>query len=606
MNTRYANRLRNRIMICGWRATIFALMMLFVVPVVRAEQPPVFQTWWNENLGLFYVKFWKSLALDLSVPERGLLVTGVLKESAADRAGMRRGDLVVGATVGIWKGQDKTGQIKVLRDGKTLSLDVTGTKHTMAGTMLARDDCPRSTPKSIVVDGTGRGDYRTIIGAVLQAEPGDTILVRPGTYREGVLLPSGISIQRSGAGGVRIEAVIPLQFLAARDATVEGLTIRGSRRGISILNCKNISVADCDIGTKGGHGVSVADSVNILLQRCSIRGNEKTHGITLKNTEAKISDTIISGCRQAVLIKDDSRADIEHNLLDGNDDSIAAFDSQLTVKNNVITGKGEKNGIFFETSQALIEGNSIRRHAAGVHARRVRGQIFHNTMSQNNFGIMIKGGAVDVCDNVVLDNRYKGIDIDHHKDDATGSGLANIARNRITGNGLTGIYVANHRAEVNHNLLEGNGTGLAVHGAAANLYNNTVVLQTDIGIDIGPDSQTSVYNNIVAFNAVGIRWDVTSPLTTGFNDVFGNFAKRTFPPQDGNYCRKDRLLTRSGEKIPIVVYPAYDLKASTDFNDEPEFVGLGYDYRLSADSSLAKKKGKDGLFIGALPPVSIP
>ena len=591
---------------CGWRATVIVLVTLFVVPAVRAEQPPVFQTWWNENLGLFHVKSWNSLALDLKVSDKGFLVTGVLKESAADRAGMRRGDLVVAASAGVWNGQGKTGQVNVLRDGKVLSLDVTGAKHTLAGAMLARDDRPRSKPKRIVVDGTGRGDYRTIIGAVLQAAPGDTILVRPGTYREGVLLSSGVSIQRAGAGGVRIEAVIPLQFLAVRDATVQGLTIRGNRKSIGILNCKKISVADCDIGTKQKHGVSVADSVNILFQRCSIRGNEKTYGIILKNTEAKMSDTIISGCGQAVLIKDGSRVDIEHNLLDGNNTSVAAFDSQITVKNNVITGKGEKNGIFFETSQALIEGNSIRRHGAGVHARQARGQILHNTMSQNNFGIMIKGGAVDVSDNVVLDNRYKGINIGHDKNDPTGSGLANITRNRITGNGLTGIYVANHRAEVSHNLLGGNGTGISVHGTAANLRNNTVVLQTDIGIDIGPDSQASVYNNIVAFNAVGIRWDVASPLTTGFNDVFGNFTKRTFPPQDGNYCRKDRLLTRSGEKIPIVVYPAYDLKASTDFNDDPEFVHPGYDYRLSADSSLAKKKGKDGLFIGALPPVSVP
>ena len=70
---------------------------------------------------------------------------------------------------------------------------------------------------------------------------------------------------------------------------------------------------------------------------------------------------------------------------------------------------------------------------------------------------------------------------------------------------------------------------------------------------------------------------------------------------DGNFLRKDRLVTRSGEKIHIRVCPAYDLKSNTDISVDPRFVELGSDYRLRLDSPLAKKRGKDNTFVGAFP-----
>jgi hypothetical protein len=91
-------------------------------------------------------------------------------------------------------------------------------------------------------------------------------------------------------------------------------------------------------------------------------------------------------------------------------------------------------------------------------------------------------------------------------------------------------------------------------------------------------------------------------LKSGFNDIYANLISKRFPLQDGNYVRIDRLPTRSGERIKVMVYPAYDLKAATDLSEDPKFAKPGADYRPAPDSPLAKKRGKDGIYIGALPP----
>ena len=161
-----------------WRAIVIALILLFVVPLARAEQSSASQTRWNKNLGLFYVKVWKSLALDLGVAEKGLLVAGVLKDSSAHKAGIMRGDIIIGVRPEIWNGQKKAGQVKVSRDGEILSLDVTSKKHAVSGETLVTAGTCRSKPKRIIVDPTGNGDFQTITAAMLEAMAGDTVLVK--------------------------------------------------------------------------------------------------------------------------------------------------------------------------------------------------------------------------------------------------------------------------------------------------------------------------------------------------------------------------------------------------------------------------------------------
>ena len=50
-------------------------------------------------------------------------------------------------------------------------------------------------PEPIIVAADGTGDVTTIAAGVAQARDGDTVLVRPGTYREQVVIDKAIELR---------------------------------------------------------------------------------------------------------------------------------------------------------------------------------------------------------------------------------------------------------------------------------------------------------------------------------------------------------------------------------------------------------------------------
>jgi len=586
----------------GWKALSLAVVLLSLSAsssFAQAEHSSL-QTWWNENLGIFYVQITKPLSLDLNVPEEKVLVVGVVEGSAADRAGLKRGDVILKA-VGVWMTPGKSGPIKISRGGRIKNLNITSQKHSLKGAKLVGDVAPRTQPNTIVVNQQGRGDYRTITGALAAAEFGDTLVIQSGTYREELLLLSGITIR--GEGAVRVESRRPFQIRGSQGITIRGLTATGTDTGISIMESDNITISDCDVEAQKKQGILIRGSSGVVVQGCSISGNEKTKGIFIRGSQARISHNIISQNGYGLDLGDKSSAEVSDNLFDANQNGVWVQESSAAVKNNTITGSNEEcfSGMFFQESKVSVEGNSVRRCRFGIASIRTQGEIVKNTVSQNIFGMQIQSSGVMVSNNVVMDNRADGIQV-LGEEGADASRKATVFQNMITGNGRRGVFLDNYPADILGNLIEGNIGGITVNQSNATIRENTIVLN-GFGIQIKPNSQARIYNNIVAFNSFGISTDISSPLEMGFNDVYGNLASKKFPLIDGNYHRTDRLVTRSGEKIHIEIYPAYDLKTDTDFNEDPMFVKLGRDYRPRADSPLATKRGKDGAFIGAFPPL---
>lgn len=585
----------------GWRVVYIALFLLSASSLVQAEEPAL-RTRWNENLGIFWVQASEALAHDLAISEKSTLVVGVSKGSAADKAGLKRGDIILRSD--IWKTPGKSGRMEISRGEEQLDLNITSEKHNLLSAKLVSDTTARAKPKTIVVDQSGKGDYRTITGAMTIAAFGDTLLIRDGVYREEICLISGVTVQGTETGGARVESNSPFRIVGSQGVTIRGLTLRGIMDGLIIWNAEKIAVHDCNILAEKNTGINIQGSSEVLVQGCSLSGKDETKGIVVEESQAKLADNMISQYGLGIVVKKSSRADISHNLLDANGYGLAAYDSQITVKKNTITGKGKNAGIHFQNSQATIEGNHIRRYSAGISASQAQGEALNNTVSQNDIGIILRSGAFEISKNIILGNKIYGIWLYSEEATSDASCQATIAQNTITGNGLFGISISNFKADIHHNLIEANGAGIAVKQSNTNIRNNTIVLQKVYGIEIGPNSEATIYNNIAAFNTFGIYSDVSSVLKMGFNNVYGNFATKEFPLVDGSYIRRDRLITRNGEKIHITIYPAYNLKADTDLTKDPKFVKLGSDYRPAADSPLAQEKGKDGTFIGAFPPAT--
>lgn len=595
-------QLRHRTL-SGWKAVSLAAVLLSLgasSPFAQAEHPTL-QTEVKTELGILYVRISKALASDLDAPEKKALVTGVLVGSAADKAGLKRGDVILKAE-GVWMTPGKSGPIEISRGGRITTLYITSKEHSFRGAKLVSNVTPRAQPKTIVVNQQGRGDYRTITGALAAAAFGDTLLIHSGTYREEVLLTSGITVQ--GEGAVRVESGFPLQIIGSQGITIRGLTVTGTNTGISIRGSNNITISDCDVEAQKEQGILIRGSRGVVVQGCSVSGNEKTRGIVIVGSQASVSQNIISQNGIGLGLGNKSSAEVSDNLFDANQTGVWVQDSRAAIKNNTITGTGsydkQYSGIVFKQSKVTVEDNSVRRYKFGIESVRSQGKIVRNTVSQNIIGMQIQSSEVSVSRNVVMDNRFFGIQV-WGEEGTDASRKATVLQNIISGNGYRGVYLYNYPADILGNLIEGNDSGITVKQSNATIRQNTIVLNR-FGIQIKPNSQARIYNNIVAFNSFGISTDISSPLEMGFNDVYGNLARKKFPLIDGNYHRTDRLATRSGEKIHISIYPAYDLKTDTDLNEDPKFVKLGRDYRPRADSPLATKRGKDGAFIGAFPP----
>jgi hypothetical protein len=83
-------------------------------------------------------------------------------------------------------------------------------------------------------------DFSTIQQAIDAAEPGDTVLVAPGTYHEHLVLRSGVRLVGAGAWQTTLDGqgqgTSLIDYTGARDVLVSGFTLRGVGRADGCAN----------------------------------------------------------------------------------------------------------------------------------------------------------------------------------------------------------------------------------------------------------------------------------------------------------------------------------------------------------------------------------
>lgn len=169
-------------------------------------------------------------------------------------------------------------------------------------------------PDEPVVCATGNATYRSIGEALAQIAPGARLWIRPGIYRENLILEK--SVQLCGEGereAIIIEASNGncLKIPAGIQVAVSGLTLNGRAKAIgkkyyavsvageaTLENCivssdslaclaaqgdgAILKMIDCRIIDGASDGVLLASSAQGVLQRCEISGHAQ-HGLHLRN-----------------------------------------------------------------------------------------------------------------------------------------------------------------------------------------------------------------------------------------------------------------------------------------------------------------------------------
>ena len=146
------------------------------------------------------------------------------------------------------------------------------------------------------------GEYETLQEALAAAEPGDTVTVRAGTFREAVLVDKPVTlVPADGPGTVRIgpPSGVPLTLAAA--ATVHDLVVEGSDRSLPavLVTADGARLSGVRIDTRAAAAVEVADGGSAVLRSCTI-ANPAGLGVRLRaGARAGLQECEISAAGQA-------------------------------------------------------------------------------------------------------------------------------------------------------------------------------------------------------------------------------------------------------------------------------------------------------------------
>ena len=259
---------------------------------------------------------------------------------------------------------------------------------------------PTPGPKRLVVDAAGSGDYRTIASAILGARPQDTIVLRPGTYKESLTIRNDVQIV--GEGGRSKVIVVSesgahvFDFLSG-SATLTGLTIRvvGTGTGTSAIAvlAGTPVIEDCDLTSSAGPAVYIIGAgANPVIRNCTMRNSRDSGVMVYDQGQGTIERCVISGNGlSGVAIKTGGNPTVRDcEIRDGQAGGVFVHEQgQGTIERCVISGNayagvaiktggnptvrdceirdGQDAGVFvYEQGQGTFTGNTLTGNANGA------------------------------------------------------------------------------------------------------------------------------------------------------------------------------------------------------------------------------------------------
>ena len=158
----------------------------------------------------------------------------------------------------------------------------------------------------LVVDALGGGDFRDIASAYAKAKAGETIVIRPGTYRVSLVVDRDVRFIGEGGRGKVILVFGPnsnVFTFTDGAAMLTGLTIRVMGIGPPERPVGAIAVTggtphieDCELTSSAGSALYVfGATANPLFRNCSIRDSRDCGVYVYKRGKGTIENCVLSG-----------------------------------------------------------------------------------------------------------------------------------------------------------------------------------------------------------------------------------------------------------------------------------------------------------------------
>lgn len=346
---------------------------------------------------------------------------------------------------------------------------------------------------SLVVDSVF-GPYTTVTGAIEAARPGERILVRPGIYREGLVLEKPVEITGEGeASKVIIEATGKSTLLStAGTGRIANLTLRQNGGGTWFaldIAGGGLEVEGCDITSYGLACLAVHNNATPI-----VIGN-------------RIHDSNVGG---GVLIYDRGQGLLENNDIFDNAHSGITIETEAkpVLRRNRIHDNRRSGVHIYQGGQGLLEDNDIfGNNQAGVEIK-TNGNptlIGNRIYEGKQTGILVSDSGRGVLeDNDIFGNTYSGVEI------RTG-GDPQLRRNKIHDGKARGVFVWNGgKGTLEENDIIGNAySGIVIkEGGNPNIFNNRISKNKLRGIHVYDNGKGTIMDNDLRDN-VGGAWEIS-------------------------------------------------------------------------------------------------
>jgi parallel beta-helix repeat protein len=370
--------------------------------------------------------------------------------------------------------------------------DAATTKSMGESSMPSRRLSAKTDLQTIIVAPSG-GDYATISSAIEMAVPGARIVVRPGEYREGLVITKPLEIIGEGD---RNEIVV---IARGQDALlfktnlgrVSNLTLRqaggGDWFGVDIAQGR-LELEACDITSRSLACVAIHGGADPRLRRNRIHGGKEAGIFIFEGGQGIIEDNDVSGNRGGIAISGGSNPALRRNRIH----------------------RSKEEGVFvYEDGQGLFEDNEIfRNRYSGVEVTEGgnptlrRNRIYGN----NESGIYVHGGGLGIIEgNEIFGSAVCEVTI------KTG-GDPTVRGNVIRGSKGSGVYVGEGGLGTieNNDIIENATSGVELAGGACStLRRNRIHRNKYVAVWAYKGGGGEIEDNDLRENAKG-AWDVSA------------------------------------------------------------------------------------------------
>jgi hypothetical protein len=337
--------------------------------------------------------------------------------------------------------------------------------------------------RQVVVDASGGGDFRSLAAAI-RSQPAVWVLVRPGTYRESLVLDRPVVLIGDGP---RESIVVegggaPAITMSSEFASVDGLTVRmaaGSSGPLAVdVPRGRLTLRRCDVGAGSKSGVGAREIGTVVLEDLVVHDASEAGILAFTGGTAVVQGGVVRGCRfgaharggtlemrgtrversgiNGILLEAGSRGALDAVDVSGSGESeVGVAGAEATMKGGRFHD-GHRGIVVVERARLAMEDVEVSGHAStGIalatsgYASMRRGRVAKN----EEIGILLDAGEAQIEDTRVEDNRISGLVVRL-------GGSATVRRSGIRGNRGYGVLVlGGGRATVEGSTLSRNRAG---------------------------------------------------------------------------------------------------------------------------------------------------